>query len=221
MNEKAAIKKIIIENKSSFTKKTEIENIYKSNELIELEFPIEVVDSFDDLLELLYNNTQLIFSYTFYGSMTSSTTNICFIEDGSDLLYLHLIDDLSYVIGYSKTSNDTLLQNDFIKLLLNSNGELFNTQLIGGELPSELFTGNPKMESTIKELFFKLIIKEGLWSKIPDKIIDENAPKRIRKVHYKQKDDFEIPGYEIPYHDELTDDQLKQVSDRLFNYLKN
>ena len=219
MNEQTAIKKIIIENKSSFTKKTEIENIYKSNELIELEFPSEIVDSFDDLSELLYNNTQLILSYSFYGSMTSSTTNICFIEDGSDLLYLHLIDDLSYVIGYSKTSNNTLLQNDFIKLLMNSNGELFNTQLIGEELPSELFIGNP--ESTINELFFQLIIKEGLWSKIPDKIIDENAPKRIRKVHYKQKDDFEIPGYEIPYHDELTDDQLRKVSNRLFNYLKN
>jgi hypothetical protein len=219
MNEQTAIKKIIIDNKSSFTKKTEIENIYKSNELIELEFPSEIVDSFDDLSELLYNNTQLILSYSFYGSMTSSTTNICFIEDGSDLLYLHLIDDLSYVIGYSKTSNNTLLQNDFIKLLLNSNGELFNTQLIGEELPSELFIGNP--ESMIKELFFQLIIKEGLWSKIPDKIIDENAPKRIRKVHYKQKDDFEIPGYEIPYHDELTDDQLRRVSSRLFNYLKN
>lgn len=218
MNEKNAIEEIINENKSNFTMKTSVDNIYTSNSLCELRFPLTVDNAFDDVTELLYNKMELLFSYSFDGAMTSSTTNIGYIKYKNDLLYLYIVDDIRYVIGFSNVVNDVSPHEDFIDLLFKSNGELFNAYLIGGELPCDLQLGNKKIGSQIEKLFLELIIKEGMWSEIPDDIINENIPRREKKTHYRQKYD---DGYETPYHDELSEGELKEISKRLFNYLKN
>ena len=176
MNEQQAVEEIIKLNKEDFHKGINTDNLYISDELIELKFSNQIYDSFDDLEELLYDYTNLLFSWSFSGSMYSSTSSVNWIDNGKEILHLQFIDDLRYVIAFSSKMKKSKPHHDFLNLLFHSNGKIFNTQLLSYELPKELLIGKVRIKQLFKQLFIKLIIDENLWHKIPIKIIDENAP---------------------------------------------
>lgn len=217
MNSEQFIKSIIEINKAVFHLKTDNDNLFISDDIVELEFPNQMYEGLEEPTEILYENTNLLFSWSLGGSMTSTTSSIGCIDNGKETLYLHFIDDLMYVLAYSSVIKKNKPHHEFLNLLLKSNGETFNTQLLSYELPEELLIGQGRIKQLFEKLFIDLIIGESLWHKIPPKIIDENAPDVIpKKIHPKHVIENE---YITPSPDDFNQKELLEISKRFVKQL--